>query len=131
LRGEALKPIARLRTRRMGVHVREHGGAVADVTVDAVDVLDGGKTVRHFDEAEAELIKGDRKALRRIEKTLQKAGAQKSDQRPKIFQALGLAFPVPELPVFPSLPPIEHLKVLLKKQVKEILAHDVGTRLGT
>jgi CHAD domain-containing protein len=130
LRGQPLKPITKLRTRRTGFHVRgKHGEA--DVVLDAVVVMNDGRVVRHFSELEAELTGGDRKQLRQIEKTLRKAGAQKTKQTPKVFQALGLAFPMPEVSLTPSLPPIEHLKAKLKIQLRHLLIHDVGTRLGT
>jgi CHAD domain-containing protein len=111
--------------------VRRDGGLVADVTVDAVDVLSGGKTVRHFDEVEAELVRGDERELRRIGRTLRKAGARKSDQRPKVFQAVGLAPPDSEPAMIRALPSIEYLKALVKTQVRRILIHDVGVRIGT
>jgi hypothetical protein len=79
------------------VRVRENGGAVA-VTLDAVDVIENGKAKRHFAEAEAELVGGDEKSLRRIAKALKKAGAIKSDQRPKMLQALDLAPFTPDAP---------------------------------
>jgi CHAD domain-containing protein len=102
----------------------------ADVTLDAVTVLSNGKPARQFYEVEAELKDGDEKELRRIEKTLRKAGAQDS-RGPKVFQALGLAFPIPELPISPALPPIEDVKILLKTHLKHLMAHEVGTRLGS
>jgi len=128
LRGEALRPIAEIRTRRHGVRVRENGGAVA-VTLDAVDVIENGKPKRHFAEAEAELVGGDEKSLRRIAKVLKKAGAIKSDQRPKMLQALDLAPFTPDAPASRALPQLEHLKTFLKRQLVHLLVHDVGVRL--
>ena len=128
LRGESLRPIAQLRTRRSGVRVRKNGAAVA-VTLDAVDVLQNGKAAGHFLEAEAELVRGDEKSLRRVAKTLRKAGATKSDQRPKLLQALGLSKALPDRPASRSLPPLEHLKAFLRRQLAHLLVHDVGARL--
>jgi inorganic triphosphatase YgiF len=83
LRGQPVKPIARLRTRRVGVQVRGSEGPVAEVAVDSVSVLNGRTTLRRFTEVEVEQAGADEEALRRIEKTLRKAGAEKGDQRPK------------------------------------------------
>lgn len=131
LRGHALKPIAKLRTRRTGIEVRGHEGPVAEVVVDAVSVVNGQGTLRRFTEAEIEQAGGDDEALRQIEKMLRKAGAEKGDPRPKVFQALNLAWPDLRPAVSPHDPPVVHLRALLQAQVAQILTHDPGVRLGT
>jgi CHAD domain-containing protein len=131
LRGAPVAPVAKLRTRREGVRVHERDGAVADVTVDSVSVLDGRRTVRSFRELEVELLSGNRKALGRIGRQLREAGATASDMRPKLFQALDLEAPDQvEIPG-PDAPPSEHLRARLAIQYRAIVAHDPGTRLGT
>ena len=87
LRGAVLLPIARLRTRREGV--RADG---AEVVHDTVAVLDHQRVTRSFEELEVELVGGDEKTLRRIEKALRRAGATDGETRPKVFQALDLDF---------------------------------------
>ena len=88
-RGRDLVPVAVLRTRREGV--RSDG---AEITRDSVAVLDGQKVVREFEELEVELVDGgDERALKRIEKTLRRAGAQDGETRPKLYQALDLDYP--------------------------------------
>ena len=87
LRGARLMPIARLRTRREGV--RADG---AEIVHDTVAVLDHQRVTRSFDELEVELLDGDEKTLRRIEKELRRAGAADGESRPKVFQALDLDF---------------------------------------
>ena len=87
LRGAPLAPIARLRTRREGV--RADG---AEIVHDTVAVLDHQRVTRSFDELEVELLDGDEKTLRRIEKALRRAGADDGESRPKVFQALDLDF---------------------------------------
>jgi CHAD domain-containing protein len=131
LRGLPLKPIARLRTRRTGMQVRGGDGPVADVVVDSVVALNGRRVSHHLYELEVELIDGSDKDLDRIEELLRDAGAQAGDQRPKVFQVLGLDLPVPVVPVPPTAPPMEHVTALLQAQVTLLLAHDPGTRLGT
>ena len=87
LRGVPLLPIARLRTRREGV--RADG---AEVVHDTVAVLDHQRVTRSFEELEVELLDGDEKTLRRLEKALRRAGAADGETRPKVFQALDLEF---------------------------------------
>ena len=131
LRGQPIKPIARLRTRRTGIRVGGLKQPSADVVVDSVVALEGRRVKCRLYELEVELMGGNDTDLRRIEKTLREAGVQDGDPRPKVFQVLGLGLPVPIDPVPPSSPPIEHFKASLRTQVKLILAHDPGTRLGT
>jgi CHAD domain-containing protein len=131
LRGAPLEAAAKLRTRREGVRVHELDGAVADVTIDAVTVLDGRRTARAFQELEVELLSGNGKALNRIGKVLRAAGATQGDGRPKLFQALDLEAPAAIAPPAPEAPPSEHLKAMFRTQYLAIVAHDPGTRLGT
>jgi len=131
LRGGALTPVATLRTRRAGVRVHDEGGPVADVVIDSVAVLDGRRTADSFTELEVELLGGDERALRRIERLLRAAGARKADGRPKLFRALGLERAVLRPSAGPSDPPLEHLQGMFRAQLDAIVAHDAGTRLGS
>ena len=65
LRGRDLVPVARLRTRREGV--RAQGAEIVD---DNVSVLEGQRVARRFREVEVELLEGDERTLRRLEKEL-------------------------------------------------------------
>ncbi|MGZ8783123.1 MAG: CHAD domain-containing protein [Gaiellaceae bacterium] len=126
LRGRALLPIARLRTRREGI--RADG---AEIVHDTVAVLDHQRVTRSFEELEVELLDGDEKTLRRLEKALRRAGAGDGESRPKVFQALDLDFqPEPdETAADDSAAGV--LRVRLREQAERVLAHDPGTRLGT
>ena len=93
-------------------------------------LLDGRQIKRRFFETEIELIDGNEKDLSHIKDSMKKAGAFEGDSRPKIFQALDLNFPETPHPNDASAPPIDHLKAILKYQIREILLHDPGTRLG-
>ena len=130
VRGDELLPIAALRTRRIGTRVHDLSREIAEVVHDTVSVLDGRRTLRSFTELEIELIDGDRRDLRSLEQVLRSAGAGDGEKRPKIFQALDL--PVPTEPEAPdsAAPPTEHLRFMLERQYRAILAHDPGTRLG-
>ena len=70
--------------------VRDGDRAVAEVVTDAVDVFEGRRIMRRFDEIEVELVDGDAAEMRAIVRRLQRAGAAESDSRPKLFQALDL-----------------------------------------
>ena len=125
LRRRKLVPVARLRTRRDGMRV-----AGAEVVHDSVAVLDGQRVARTFDELEVELIDGDERALKRLEKALRRAGADDGESRPKLFQALDLAFdPDPAEPARDA-PAAAALAAAFRTQYAQILAHDPGTRLG-
>lgn len=127
VRGREVVPVARLRTRREGV--RAQG---AEITQDSVAVLEGQRVTRRFHELEVELLEGDERALRRLERQLREAGAELADpdQRPKLFRALDLAVP-PQAAVIPrGTPPGEAIGIALAEQRRGILLHDPGTRLG-
>ena len=121
LRGVPLLPIARLRTHREGV--RADG---AEVVHDTVAVLDHQRVTRSFEELEVELLDGDEKTLRRLEKALRRAGAADGETRPKVFQALDLEFEAepPESGDGTSASAV--LRARLREQAEELLAHDPG-----
>jgi CHAD domain-containing protein len=126
----ALSAVATLQTVRNGVVVKAGDRDVAEVVQDQVVVLAGAEAVRAFDELEVELLDGDEADLERLRQTLEQAGAQNGDQRPKLLQALGLQ--PPETPeIDPAQPPFAQLTAMLQAQRRAIVAHDPGTRLGT
>src|SRR5436190_6793346 len=85
-RGRPLSAVATLRTRRTGVTVHDDGLGVADVVEDSVEVLHEERPVGTFDEIEVGLVSGDAKAIRRIETSLGRAGADEPDGGPRPFQ---------------------------------------------
>lgn len=119
-----LSPVAELRTRRRGELVARNG-TTAEVTVDEVDVLDARSVTSAFVEVEIELRTGDPSGLDRIADELALAGARRSSGAPKLFRALGR----PDGSEQPN-DPFEALRALLRRQLREIHAHDPGTRLG-
>ena len=122
-----LEQIATLRTRRSGVRVADGERALADVTVDAVEVLDAGRTAGSFVELEVELVDGDEADLRRLSRELRSAGARRSDGRPKVMRLLDLS-PV-RLPQRKA-PAVEQIRALLERQLHELERYDAGVRLG-
>jgi CHAD domain-containing protein len=127
-RGRKVEAVAALRTNRSGVLVRDGSLAVAEVTTDAVEVIDGRRVVRAFEELEIELVDGDEQALRQIERQLRDAGARDGDDRPKLFQALDLPREQPgnNDPHTPA----ERVRAGLASQRAAMLMHDPGVRLG-
>jgi hypothetical protein len=123
-RRAALEPVAELRTRRHGSLVTRNG-LTAEVTVDEVTVMDAQRVASEFVELEIELRDGQPSGLKGIAKELERAGAQTRDLTPKVFRVLALE------PRARAKTPFESLRLRLREQFDQILAHDPGTRLGT
>ena len=126
LRGRDVGPVARLRTRRETV--RASGAEIVD---DFVSVFEGRRVVLRFRELEVELVGGDERVLRRLEKALRSAGAVPRELQPKLFRALGLAAPAPIPAPRRGAPATEALGHALAAQARAMLVHDPGIRLGT
>jgi CHAD domain-containing protein len=126
LRGRSLVPVARLRTRRESVRARG-----AEIVEDSVSVLDGPRVTRRFREVEVELLEGDERTLRRLEKELRRAGAGPAEQRPKLYRALDLTLRADAVELTPDTPAGEALGLAFEEQLRRLLAHDPGTRLGS
>jgi CHAD domain-containing protein len=122
LRGRELFPIAELRTVRHGVRLRADD-ATADVVLDEVSVMEDLHVVSTFDELEIELIEGDPRALRAMERAVRSAGAEDGDGRPKVMRVIDRGRR-PKTSAGPQ------LQAFFERQYEQILAHDPGTRLG-
>ena len=84
LRGSALRPVAELHTLRRAVRVTGKGDGAAEVVHDSVQVLQGNRIVREFDEVEIEQLRdGSGRLIARLERQLRAAGAKRSDGRPE------------------------------------------------
>ena len=126
LRGCEVVPVARLRTRREGV--RAQGAEIVD---DNVSVIVGRRVERRFRELEVELLEGDERTLRRLERELRRAGAEvDGSQKPKLYQALDLAEPQGRREIPEQTPAAEALGIAFEEQYRQMLAHDPGTRRG-
>jgi CHAD domain-containing protein len=125
LRRGPLGTVATLRTRRSGELVSRNG-TTAEVTVDEVAVLQGRRVTGEFVEVEIELRDGDPSDLDGIAGKIVRSGAELGDGSPKLFRVLGLSSRREARPRAP----FEALRVLLHRQLREIHAHDPGTRLG-
>jgi inorganic triphosphatase YgiF len=126
LRGAALVPVARLRTRREGIRARG-----AEIVDDSVAVLEGQHVARRFREVEVELLDGDERTLRQLEKELRRAGAHATGAlQPKLYRALDLAGTVETRASTKDTPPGEALGIAFENEYRALLTHDPGTRRG-
>jgi CHAD domain-containing protein len=126
LRGAALVPVARLRTRREGIRARG-----AEIVDDSVAVLEGQHVARRFREVEVELLDGDERTLRQLEKELRRAGAHATGAlQPKLYRALDLAGTVEARASTKGTPPGEALGIAFENEYRALLTHDPGTRRG-
>lgn len=89
--GDALGPVARLRTMRTRTTLRDQNSApLAVIDDDEVSILRGSRVAARFRELEVELADGaPPKLLDRLASRLRGAGAQSIDQIPKVMRALG------------------------------------------
>ena len=126
LRGRDLVPVARLRTRREGVRARG-----AEIVDDNVAVLQGQRVTRRFREIEVELLEGDERTLRQLEKELRKAGATSTGPaQPKLYRALDLAGAADAPEIEKGTDSGKALGIALDAEYRALLAHDPGTRRG-
>jgi CHAD domain-containing protein len=128
LHGTELEEAAAIQTRRTGKRATLAGGTV-EATVDEVTLLDGQRAEDGFTELEVELIEGDAAAVRQAERLLVDAGAEPTDQQPKVFRYLGVELDGAAPPTAAE-HAIDHLRSRIETQYAEILRHDPGTRLG-
>jgi CHAD domain-containing protein len=87
--------------------------------------MDALRVTDEFVEVEIELREGDPRRLDRIAKDVVRAGAKPGNGEPKVFRALGF-----EQEQEAADGPFGTLRGRLRTQLREILAHDPGTRLG-
>ncbi len=128
LRREPLTIIAKLRTRRSGIRVQSQDKPIADVVIDRVGILNGRRVAGNLGAITVERRAGKDKELAAIVTALREAGAYDGDCRSNVFQALNLNVSNPGPPK--SAPLSERLKTIMHTQLRAILLHDPGTRLG-
>src|SRR6185503_14463906 len=89
-RGAPLRPAVTIRTVRRTYELRDKDGHVlAEVSDDAVSVLDGRTVVGQFREIGVERGTGGGKLLKRVEAALLAAGAKRAAFRPRYVRAMG------------------------------------------
>jgi CHAD domain-containing protein len=125
--GFALSPVAKLRTRTYGRRLKQGSHTLAKVQVSSVAVLDGSRVSESFHELTLEPLAAGRKELRGIEKTLRKAGAERSDGGRRLPGAPASS-EHDETPA--ANPGLDRLRSFFREQYARILAHDPGVRIG-
>jgi CHAD domain-containing protein len=129
LHGRTLTPVAKMRTVRNGIVVDQDSMPVAEIVLDAVEVLDGRRVSQRFRELEVELLEGDTADLKDLEVTLKASGAEQGDGLPKAFRVLELSPPTKAAPK-KGLSDLAIIQRAIADQFHRILSHDPGTRLG-
>jgi len=92
--------------------------------------MKNGAVLQRFRELEIEQVNGKDGTLPDLERQLRRAGAEDHDGRPKLFRALSLPAPSPDVPPSQDAPVVDHVKWALSHHVRWLLAHDPGARLG-
>ncbi|HEY7003814.1 MAG TPA: CHAD domain-containing protein [Gaiellaceae bacterium] len=123
-----LQQAAKVRVRRSGLGVREGRSEVAVIVVDDVTVLDGRRVVERFKELRVETVADDADLLDRLETLLHDAGAFSAGDVPRLAEVIGMT---PEKRDLKGSTAPVLFTAILQDQLREILAHDPGTRLGT
>lgn len=97
-RGDALRPVALVRTRRVEHPLRGRDGEVLALIAEdeVVSEAVGDKAIlQRWRELEVELVDGRTDLLDRIERALRRAGARRSDSPSKLVHALADRMPAP------------------------------------
>ncbi len=134
-RGEALVPVARLKTERSRVGLKVDGTAVAEIADDEVSVYHGRRLASRFREIEVE-VEGEAPdgLLPAVVERLRRAGAGAPDKTPKVVRALGprALEPLPGavITVGPGSTVGEVVQAAIANALARIVAHDPGVRLG-
>ena len=135
-RSAALGPVARLRTDRLRLELRDGDGtAVAEIDDDEVSVLVGRRLATRFREIEVELA-GDSgpEVLAAVVARLRAAGAGAPDPTPKLIRALGpRALEPPDVAVHrvgEGATVGDVVKAAIGAAAVRLIRHDPGVRLG-
>jgi CHAD domain-containing protein len=136
VRSASLEPVARLKTCRRPVEVRDPSGTrLAEIVVDDVSVYQGDHLVGSFRELEVELADAaPRRLLDALVDALRKAGAGSPSRTPKIVRALGARAAAPPDVVVPEVGPkastAEVVRAAIAGAAMRIITNDPWVRLG-
>jgi CHAD domain-containing protein len=134
-RGEALVPVARLKTERSRLGLTVDGAMVAEIADDEVSVYHGRRLASRFREIEVEVeSEAPDRLLPAVVDRLRRAGAGAPDKTPKVVRALGprALEPLPggAIAVGPDSTVGEVVQAAIANALGRIVAHDPGVRLG-
>jgi CHAD domain-containing protein len=126
IRDRALRPVARLRTRRVETPLRDADGrTLALVAQDQVTAESDGREQR-WQEVEVELVDGDTEVLQAVERELLAAGATPAAAASKLSRALGDRLPAGDR----SSKEIDPVLAYAREQRDAIADYDPGVRHG-
>jgi len=134
-RGEALVPVARLKTERSRVGLRVDGTPVAEISDDEVSVYHGRRLASRFREIEVEVEdEAPDGLLPAVVERLRAAGAGAPDKTSKVVRALGprALEPLPGgvTSVGPDSTIGDVVQAAIAHALARIVGHDPGVRLG-
>ncbi|MCU1462489.1 MAG: hypothetical protein JWO37_2564 [Acidimicrobiales bacterium] len=138
MRSRRLAPVARLKTARSGVSLRDaESSRLADVVDDEVSVYEGRRVAARFREVEVELFVEGRAGhalLEAVTARLVEAGCRAEPAVPKVIRALGHRALEPPDVVVADLDDrttaAEFVRSALAASVERLLRHDPGVRIG-
>ena len=137
VRTARVTPVARLRTRRRRVELRDSSDKlIGEVLDDEVTVLASGRVAARFRELDVELDDAAPEGLAdALVSRLRSAGAGPPDPTPRIVRALGWrALEPPDVTAVRRLGPSpsagDAIRNALAASVARLVAHDPGVRLG-
>jgi CHAD domain-containing protein len=118
LRDREVAPVATHRTRRSTRRARMNGHDVALVALDSIAVMDGRRVASKLSRIDVELMVDARSAEKRLVKVLEKAGASQREEEDAAEPQHGDSA-------------LEQVRTMLDRQLRELIRHDPGTRLGS
>jgi CHAD domain-containing protein len=131
-RGEPLRPVARIATRRQrAVLLGRSGESLAEVAADDVSAQTMGEstTVSQWREVEVELTGGDRRLLDAAGEMLRRDGLRPSDWAVKLEHALGRRFTQPTEQPSRSAPAGQVILAYLRDQARLLTSLDPMVRM--
>jgi len=132
-RGDALRPVARVRTRRVEHPLRGRDGRIVALIAEDEMISEavGDKAIlQRWRELEVELVDGRSGLLDRIEHALRGAGATRSGRRSKLVHALAERLPAAPLPTGARGRAERALAGYVEAQRDALIANDPGVRNG-
>jgi CHAD domain-containing protein len=132
-RGEPLRPIARVTTRRQRqILLGRHGESLAEIAADDVhaQLLDGTADESRWHEVEVELTGGDRQLLKAADARLRRDGLRPAGASAKLERALGGRLPTPagQRPLTPSSPAGQVVLAYLRAHTDKLTSLDPMVR---
>ncbi len=131
-RGQTLRPVARIATRRQrAVLLGRSGESLAEIAADDVSAQTMGEstTVSQWHEVEVELTGGDRRLLEAAGEMLRRDGLRRSDWSAKLEHALGRRFIQPSPDMSGPVTAGQVILAYLRDQARRLISLDPMVRM--